>query len=363
VDLAVALWPYWDLRWRERFAIAFLTRLLDRHERTLDVGRRAWALTVMADLAANPGEVRLARRPAEQAVALFRETGEPRGLCAALLALASAHRDEGVLDAADRFVAEARALAAWIGDDHLTVRGVATAWAIASRRGDLRLAELLAREEVDRFTALGSRRGQATAMRHLAVTLQQRGDLDGATQLCQAALAVWEELGERPAVAHAQSTLADITRVRGDCDGAAVLYERALAELCAVGDRRCTASTFKNLAVIASAHGEHDRCATLFRDAIKLRCELGDYAGLAECFTWLADDLALRDRHQEAAVLLAAAEERRRISGVSASAEEVLAAERVVARRRAAGAPEPTVAPPTLADVLGLEMWLDPVED
>ncbi len=136
------------------------------------------------------------------------------------------------------------------------------------------------------------------------------------------------------------------------------MYEQALAELCAVGDRRCTASTFKNLAVIASAHGEHDRCATLFRDAIRLRCELGDYAGLAECFTGLADDLSLRDRHQEAAVLLAAAEERRRISGVTASAEEVRAAERVEARRREAGAPGLAGAP-TLEEVLGLDLWLD----
>ena len=129
-------------------------------------------------------------------------------------------------------------------------------------------------------------------------------------------------------MAHAQTTLADITRLHGDHDRAAVMYERALGELCAVGDRRRTASTFKNLAVIASAHGEHDRCATLFRDAIRLRCDVGDFAGLAECFTGLADDLAQRNRHREAAVLLAAAEERRRISGATASPEEVRAAER-----------------------------------
>jgi hypothetical protein len=129
-----------------------------------------------------------------------------------------------------------------------------------------------------------------------------------------------------------------------------------------VGDRRCTASTFKNLAVIAASRGEHDRCATLFLDAIRLRCELGDYAGLAECFTGLADDLALRDRHQEAAVLLAAAHERRRISGASASPEEVCAAERVEARRRAAGVPEPRPSGddvPTLQDILGLDLWLE----
>ena len=76
VDLAMALWPYWDLRWRERFAISYLTKLLDRLGRCDDRGERAWTLTVIADLAANPGEVRLARTPAEQAIVLFRDLGE-----------------------------------------------------------------------------------------------------------------------------------------------------------------------------------------------------------------------------------------------------------------------------------------------
>ena len=363
VALAVALWPYWDLRWRERFAIAYLTGLLDRRGAAMTPADRGWALTVMADLAANPGEVRLARAPAEQAIDLFREISDERGLCSALIALACANRDEGALDAAERCLDEARVLADRLGDVWLVIRGITTARAIASRRGAHDRAERLAREEVDAFTALGSRRGRATALRHLAVALQLRGDLEGATRLCEQALEVWEELGERPAVAHAQTTLADISRARGDRDRAAAMYERALGELCAVGDRRCTASTFKNLAVIASSHGEHDRCATLFRDAIRLRCDLGDYAGLAECFTGLADDLALRDRHEEAAVLLAAADERRRISGVGASPEEVRTAERVAARRRAAGLPEPRPSAdgaPTLQEVLGLDLWLGP---
>lgn len=109
VDLAVALWAYWDLRWRERFAIAYLTSLLDRRGDGMTAGEQGWALTVMADLAANPGEARLARRPAERAVALFRELGDDRGLCSALVALACAHRDEGTLDTAERCLGEASA--------------------------------------------------------------------------------------------------------------------------------------------------------------------------------------------------------------------------------------------------------------
>jgi hypothetical protein len=110
--------------------------------------------------------------------------------------------------------------------------------------------------------------------------------------------------------------------------------------------------------VIASSRGQHDRCGSLLRDAIRLREALGDHAGLAECFTALADDLALRGRHTEAAVLLAAAESRRQTFGISASAEEVRTAERVEARRRDAGALL-TGNAPTLAEILGPTLVLD----
>lgn len=358
VRLAVALWPYWDLRWRERFAVAYLTRLLDRSGDALTDRERAWALTVMADLAANPGEVRLAREPADEAVALFRGLGDPRGLCAALLARAYVHRDEGALDLADGLLAEARPIADRLGDGLLLGRAEMTAWAIASRRGSDD-AERLAREEVARFTALGSRRATVTATRHLAVTLRDRGDLDGATRLCEQVLAVWEELGERPAVAHAQTTLADIARERGYCDRAAALYERALVDLRAVGDRRCTASTYRSLAVLASAAGDHERSISLLRDAIGLRCELGDYAGLAECFTALADALSARGGLQEASVLLASAEERRRSCGTRPSGEERATIARVQARMSAATAGPPRPRLPSLEEIIGPTLRLE----
>ena len=56
--LAVALWPYWDMRWGEREAVAHLERLLADPELAGADRLRAWGLTVAADLAANPGDVR-----------------------------------------------------------------------------------------------------------------------------------------------------------------------------------------------------------------------------------------------------------------------------------------------------------------
>ena len=131
-------------------------------------------------------------------------------------------------------------------------------------------------------------RGEATALRHLAVAQQHLGELDDAAALCRRAMELWVALGDRASVAHVETTLADVARVRGDLGGATQLYDHALVELEAIGDRRCTASTFKNLAMIAAQRGEHPRSADLFHRSLLLRLELGDEAGLAECLEGLA---------------------------------------------------------------------------
>ena len=66
--LAVALWPYWDMRWGEREAVAHLERLLADPELAGADRLRAWGLTVAADLAANPGDARRSLPWAHEAV-------------------------------------------------------------------------------------------------------------------------------------------------------------------------------------------------------------------------------------------------------------------------------------------------------
>ena len=100
-ELAVALWPYWDMRWGERDG-GRLPGAPARPPRTLagDDRLRAWGLTVAADLAANPGDARRSLPWAREAVDLFRRSGDEHGLACALVALGSALGNQGALDEA-----------------------------------------------------------------------------------------------------------------------------------------------------------------------------------------------------------------------------------------------------------------------
>lgn len=311
LELGVALWPYWDARWLERQAVPYLESLLSRPDLDCSPRLRAWALTAAAELAANPGEVRQATAWSEQAAALFRELGDELGLAHALLALASAVGNQGALDRADRASEEGLALARRFDEPVLIARLLATASFVAFRRGDHERALELTRDELAQYVDIGSRRGEGTALRHLAVACQHLGRLDEASELCARALAIWIADDDPTAAAHVRVTLGDIARLRGDPDEASRRYGEALEELRAVGDRRCTASTFKNLGLLAARRGDHQRARQLFADALVLRHELGDEGGLAECLEGLAVSLAADDRFDQAMVLLGAAEARR----------------------------------------------------
>jgi ATP/maltotriose-dependent transcriptional regulator MalT len=258
-------------------------------------------------MAANQGDARKAVPWAREAVRAFGAAGDPRGRTCALIALGSALGGQGALTEAGRVITEAVAWAERLDDDVLAARALNRQHFVAARHGDQVRAEEYGRQELARWLRVGSARGEATALRHLAVTAFRFGDLDKAAALCQQALAIWRDVDDAAAVAHVQTTLGDIARERGDTSRATALYRAALVDLQAIGDRRCEASTCKNLAVILASEDSHEQGARLFREGIALRHELGDEAGLAECLEGLAGSLHALARPDESATMLGAA--------------------------------------------------------
>ena len=320
--LILAMWPFWDARWGERHAVPYIETLLARADLDLTESQRAWALTVAADLVAYGGEARRAVPWATEATAAFRRLDDEHGLVHSLLALGSALGNQGALDRAESALDEGLDLAVRHSEPVVIGRALDRLSFVAARRGDYARAAELSRRELATWTALGSTRGEATALRHTAVALQHLGQYDEAVELCRRALLIWEDLHDRAAIAHVQLSLADIARLRGDLEHATALYDEALAEFEAIDDRRCTASTYKNLATIAAASGAHQSAAECFRRSVRVRYDLGDEAGLAECFEGLAGVELASGRPASGVTLLAAAASLRERTGSAASAAE-----------------------------------------
>jgi predicted ATPase len=327
--LAVALWPYWEVRWREREGVAYIERLLSR-DLHVPPNLRAWAMTALSAMEGNAGEARLTVPRAMEAVDAQRQLDDELGLIEALAALAMALGNQGQLDRAEAVLAEGLDIAHRKGELQATARLLDRAGFVAGRRGDHARAAQINREELAVMTRLASRRGEATALRHLAISVQHLGDAAQAAELCERALEIWRDVDDPAAVAHVQTTLADIARRSGDLGGAKQIYDEALVQLRAIGDRRCTASTYKNLAAIAAVQGDDDRAAMLYRDGLALRFELGDEAGVAEILEGLARIGTAGGRDRYSAILIGAALGVRERTGSLASRADADAVQEVL---------------------------------
>jgi predicted ATPase/DNA-binding SARP family transcriptional activator len=249
--LAVALWPHWEARWREAEGLRYLDDVLAASP-DLPPAERAWALTAAAAMGADTGEARHTVARAREAIDAQRAANDRRGVAEALAALGLAIANEGRLDDAARVLAEGLQVALDIGDPLISARLLDRAGFVAGLRGDHAGAAAFNRRELAAMTELGSPRGEATALRHLAISLRHLGDTAEAAAAGHRALETWERLEDTAAAAHVRLTLADIARTAGDRPGAVRLYDQALRELRSIGDTRCAATTREHLAVIAA---------------------------------------------------------------------------------------------------------------
>ena len=210
---AVALWPYWDLRWGERKGVAYVRGVLDRPDLDVDDALRAWALTVSADLSANPGDARQSIPWATEAIAIFRELGDDLGLRHALLALGIWPRQPGTARRGRRRAGRghrARTRARRQGRDRTR----------AESRLVHRFAAWQASRSLPTSTVKRSRAGPssgASGEKPPACAISPLRCSRSATSTkpsgCAiATLEIWTELDDPTSIVHVRATLGDIAR-------------------------------------------------------------------------------------------------------------------------------------------------------
>ncbi len=305
-ELCVALRPYWSSSWKGEDGLGVLRPLLE-----VTTGRRfppalvPEALTAAASLSADMGEARQAAAWAEEALASYGDSGDP-AQSRALLALGTALGTGGEFPRAQELLAEVIETARAREDRVLLGLALESAGLVASRRGDHAEARRLHLQEMDVWTALGSRGWQSTSLLRLSHAARSLGDLAAARELGVRAMQGYQHSENPVAAAHVLNVLGDVARLQGDLDDAESTYQQALVVFRACGDRGCLASSEKNLAAISAERGDLDRALSLFRESLLLRERLGDMNGVAECLLGIAGVALERDEPLSAATLLGA---------------------------------------------------------
>jgi predicted ATPase/class 3 adenylate cyclase len=273
--LAGNLWRYWELGGHLAEGRSWLGRALARTDGEVSE-LRANAMSGMASLAAQQGDLDAADAGHGAALAVNRQLGKPAGI--AYAASNAAH--------------------------------------IAAERGDFERARALYEESIGLTREMDDERATAIGVMSLADLLGRQGQATEARRLFDEAVATFRGAGDPFGLALALGRDATFSLSVGDTADAKAKHEEALETHRRFGDGRGVARTLVFLGDIAAVEGDNPRAEELYRESIEQRRVIGDRAGLATSCDRIARLLVLSDP-ERAARLMGFAEAQREVIGSS----------------------------------------------
>ena len=283
--LAVALWPFWEVRghWREgqERAEALLHRQAGIDEgketgadRTQDEEARGRLLTNLGALACRRGHHGDAVPYMREALSLWRRRDDAVRIGASLGNLGVAALEQQDYPAAEAYLEEARAVQETSGDRASLSRTINNLAILAWRRGDFAAARARYEEALLLKRAEEDLNGLASTLNNLAAMFKDQGDLVGARLRFEECRLLFERLGSGWQLAYVLCNLGDIAAKEGDDPGAQAYYAGSLARLLEHGDRRAAVSCLEGLTALGAAYGRWEEAAWLAGCAARLRAEL-----------------------------------------------------------------------------------------
>lgn len=295
------------------YAVSLFTTASKAAERLGDAGLRARTLTQLGGFQAIASEFSGALSSLGQAVALYVEADDRRGLAWARTEWSVALRVTGELDGAQRLLEESIAAFAELGEPLGQAVGLAelgltryliggVAGAIEDLAESLRLYRLLAEprgqahvlcnlggmrhtvgdlqgsmkdleEALALYRAVGNRIGEANTLVEQASVFRMSGDLRAALHAVDGGLRLYQENRRRLGQAIAWHSRAAIMQEAGDLAGALEDFESSLTVFREVGARGNQAWVLNGYAAAVRESGDPTRALAMYREALDLARE------------------------------------------------------------------------------------------
>jgi len=196
--------------------------------------------------------------------------GDTAGMGAVLGNIGSAFLEQGRLDSAGTYLAQARGLAVSIGDVRVEANAILALAGVSEDRGDLGAA----REGIARALALreriGDSRGAAADRNNLGLLAQTMGDVDEARRQLEAALALNRRDGRDDVAATNLVNLAGLASLAGDFTRAGTLYRDALATWRAHEQWADAAVALHGLGQLELRRGDYAAAQAALREALAI---------------------------------------------------------------------------------------------
>ncbi|MBC8103125.1 MAG: tetratricopeptide repeat protein, partial [Cytophagales bacterium] len=241
--LAGALTPFWDARGYLEEGGQWLSRLLALPDPRGDLpalAARAAALTALGHLARNQGISPEVDAAMEEAVRLWRQIGDSRGLAASLQTLATItySRDGDSTPAARRYLQEGLRLARTLNDQSLMARALHNLGNISLAHREWGRAATYYTESLALYRATGNRNRAAHILNNLGLVSRYQEEYEAALFAFHESLETSRELGDRSAMAFTSLNLGTIHRLKGHYTSARSFLNEAIRYAVEAGERR-----------------------------------------------------------------------------------------------------------------------------
>jgi tetratricopeptide (TPR) repeat protein/tRNA A-37 threonylcarbamoyl transferase component Bud32 len=293
-----------------------------------DIAGVARAQNALANLLANEGNNKDARRLYEQALATSRKTGNKMEEAVELHNIAIILRDSGDLTAAKKMFLDALAINREIGNKVGQAETLNSLANISSIMGDISGAEKMFRDGLALAEESGDQAMVALLSSNLGNMLYGRGDARGAQKSYENAQAIYRQMGDKDGVSMTAVNIGAVLSDQGDLKTAEKSINEAIALAAETGTKDLSGTSLLTLGQVQRDEGDLAAARKSVEQSLAIRNEIGEKVGAAETGAMLAV-LALDEKDAARAAELAgkAVEEahREKTSDLEAGALAVLA--------------------------------------
>jgi DNA-binding SARP family transcriptional activator/tetratricopeptide (TPR) repeat protein len=274
--LAATLFRYLDTGGHQPEAVTIHSHARRAASAISDSAAEATALSSLAGVDLRQGRYELAVGRYQQAVALFRETGDRTGEARALGNLSYIDLQQGHHPQATEYTQQALALYRETGDRTGEARALGNLGMVEERLGRYEQATGYHQLALVVFREADDQSGIAYSLVNLGILDLRQGRPQQATNHLQQALALLRETGDRSGEASAITGLGDAELRLGRYQQAAGHYQHALALFREIGERAGEAEALNALGEVFLATGRPGQARTQYSAALGLAARIGE---------------------------------------------------------------------------------------
>jgi predicted ATPase len=286
--LAAALSYFWWLRGYLTEGRSVLERVIAERD-AMPTADCAAALSGVAFLVEAQGDMEQAEAFQEEALALYRTSGDSEGIGRALAALGAISRQRGDLAMARARLQEG--LEAWraTGDVAGTAGALMELGLVRQLEGAYAEAVPQLQEALRLFRQIHDHMGEAHALNRLGLLAMSTGELADAVGHFAESLRLWRAMGNQQMLAADLHNLGEAHHLSGALDEAEARYREALTLFEEIGDLRGRGFAYCHLGLLALDRGDLAEADRLLRQSLRLRWDAGFRASMTDTLEALAE--------------------------------------------------------------------------